>query len=368
MYLKNLSLINFKNYLLAEIDFSPSINCFTGNNGVGKTNLLDAVYYLALCKSYFNPIDYQNINFTNDFFVIEGKFDINKKDNNIYCGLKRNQKKKVSRNKKEYKRLSEHVGLIPIVMVSPADIKLIVEGSEERRKFIDAVISQYDKSYLESVISYNKALLQRNKLLKQFSENNYFDNDELEIWNYPLIQHGIIIYKKRKEFIDQITGVFQKHHEYISNGKEKVTLNYKSDLDEGDFKKILHSNLNKDRILQYTTKGVHKDDLLMKMEGYAIKKSGSQGQQKTYLVALKLAKYDFIYGKKGIKPILLLDDIFDKFDHDRVEKMISLISNDNFGQIFITDTDFNRLNSILAKIENESKIFNITENQEITFK
>ena len=366
MYLKNLVLVNFKNYISAEMDFSESINCFTGDNGAGKTNLLDAIHYLSMCKSYFNPIDSQNIHHDYDFFVIDGTYDINSKEEKIYCGLKKNQKKKFSRNKKDYKKLSEHIGLLPIVMISPADIKLIVEGSEERRKFIDAVISQYDNEYLDSIIKYSKALTQRNLLLKRFAEKNYFDSGELEIWNYQLLQYGVPIFEKRKIFIEQLAPVFQEYHEFISDKKEKVSLTYKSDLLDNNFDSILSSNQEKDKILQYTTKGIHKDDLVMSLDDYPIKKTGSQGQQKTYLVSLKFAKYDYIKERTNKKPILLLDDIFDKFDHSRVEKIITLMADENFGQIFMSDTDPERLFTILAEVGHDHKIFNIDNQQEIS--
>jgi DNA replication and repair protein RecF len=366
MYLENLSLVNFKNYNSAEFEFSPSINCFTGNNGVGKTNVLDAVYYLSLCKSYFNAIDSQNIHHGNEFFVIEGSYQIDGKEEKIYCGQKRGHKKKFSRNKKEYKKLSSHIGMIPVVMVSPSDIRLIVDGSEERRKFIDAVIAQYNHGYLTDIINYNKALMQRNLLLKQFSEKRYFDQGELEIWDYQLVLHGKLVYAARKKFVHELVPVFQEYYHNISGSKEEVTLQYKSDLDDGDFEDILQQAQAKDRILNYSSKGVHRDDLIMEMEGYQIKKTGSQGQQKTYLVSLKLAKFDFIRKETSKKPILLLDDIFDKFDASRFEKMIQLIGNDNFGQIFITDTDTERLHSILSEVDQDHKIFNISEGQQIT--
>ncbi len=365
MHLQKLSLINFKNYSSAELEFCSDINCLTGDNGVGKTNILDAIHYLALCKSYFNNIDSQNIKHGNDFFVIDGTFQIHEKEEKIYCGLKKSQKKKFSKNKKDYKKLSDHIGLIPAVVISPADIKLIIDGSEERRRFIDAVISQYDRNYLDSLIQYSKALNQRNMLLKRFYEKNYFENSELEIWNFQLTRHGNEIYKKRKDFIEEIIPVFQEYHGFIANGKEKVELGYKADIEKEDFEKILDDNTDKDRVLQYTGKGIHKDDLIMKLDGHPIKKTGSQGQQKTYLVSLKFAKYEFIGKKTAKNPLLLLDDIFDKFDQNRVEKMIELIGGEKFGQIFLTDTDHERLFTILSDIGHEYKIFNINDKNEI---
>jgi len=361
MYLKNISLINFKNYEQVDLEFSPKINCFVGNNGVGKTNLLDAIYYLSLTKSFFNSIDNQNINHTKDFFVIQGNYIRSEKVENIYCGVKRNKRKQFKRNKKEYHRLSEHIGLIPVVMISPADSSIITEGSEERRKFINGVISQYDNQYLDDIINYNRALSQRNKLLKDFAKNNNFDTETLEIWNEQLILPGKRIYQKRVEFINKLVPIFQKYYNYVSLGNEKVELIYESQLYSTNFKNLLKESVLKDRILQYTSVGIHKDDLFLKLEGYSIKKTGSQGQQKTFLVAIKLAKFDFIKELNGFKPVLLLDDIFDKFDTQRRKQIIKLLADNNFGQIFITETSKDRLESILADIKIDFRLFKIKD-------
>lgn len=349
MFLKHLTLINFKNYDNLEIDFSEKINCFIGKNGVGKTNILDSIFYLSFCKSYFNPIDTQNIKHGKDFFIIQGIYDINGEKEEIYCGVKKSHSKVFKRNKKEYERLSDHIGLLPLVIVSPNDQELILSGSEERRKYINFVISQYDKEYLVDVISYNKVLKQRNALLKHFHKNNFFDKDNLDIYTEQLIEIGDRIYKKRMKFTNELIPVFNEHYSFISGAKENVNLTYHSDLHETDGVELFNKSLEKDKLLQYTTKGIHKDDLIFTLDEYPIKKVGSQGQNKTFLIALKIAQYDFIKNRNETKPVLLLDDIFDKFDSERVEKIISLVADNKFGQIFITDTNQERVKRILSK-------------------
>ena len=261
MHLQSLSLINFKNYEQLDIELDDRINCFVGNNGVGKTNLLDAIYYLSLTKSYFNPIDSQNIRHNQDFFVIQGSFERNEHTENIYCGLKKNRKKQFKRNNKEYQRLAEHIGLIPVVMISPADSSLILEGSEERRKFINMVISQYDPEYLEKLIYYNRALAQRNKLLKEFGASGRFDRDTLEIYNEQLAASGNEIYQKRMDFTGQLVPIFQEFYNQISMRNEQVALIYQSDLQTYSFRELFERAEGKDRALEYTTAGIHKDDL-----------------------------------------------------------------------------------------------------------
>jgi DNA replication and repair protein RecF len=365
MYLKNLKLINFKNYSEADISFSNKLNCFTGLNGSGKTNLLDAVYYLSFTKSYFNTSDLQNIKYENDFFVIQGDFILNDRNENIYCGYKKNKKKTFKRNDKIYTKYSEHIGLIPTVIISPDDNKLIIGASEERRKYIDSVISQYDIKYLNSLIRYNKTLLQRNKLLRDFAKHNYFDIDSLEIYNEQLIAYGEYIFTKRNEFIKNLLPIFMQNHEFISQNKETVSLKYKSQLGKTGFKELLYDSLAKDRVLQYTSSGIHRDDLTFKINHSSLKKTGSQGQQKTFLIALKFAQFKFIKEISSIKPILLLDDIFDKFDSERVEKIIMTTLNDDFGQIFITDTNPERLKKIIEENKSDYKFFDVN-NAEIS--
>jgi DNA replication and repair protein RecF len=359
MFLSKLSLIQFKNIAQAELEFSPRINCFTGKNGVGKTNLLDAIHYLSLTKSYFNAIDAQNIMHSKDFMLIEGSFMREEAEESIYCGVKRTQKKQFKRNKKEYQRLADHIGLLPVVIISPADNPLISEGSEERRKFINSVISQYDHDYLEDMVKYNHALLQRNKLLKALPPNRIVDEELVEVWNDQLVGPGERIFQKRTDFARNLIPVFQKYYNYISFGRERVDVIYQSQLEGADFRELLRSSFVKDRVLQYTTTGIHKDDLVLSLDGHPMKRIGSQGQQKTLVVALKLAQFDFIRQNNGQAPLLLLDDIFDKFDGDRVKQIIHLVAEDHFGQIFIADTNKNRIEAMLAELNSDFKIFNL---------
>jgi DNA replication and repair protein RecF len=357
MYLKKLSLTFFKNYEQAELEFSPKINCFVGDNGVGKTNILDAIHYLSLTKSFFNNIDSVNIKHNEDYFIIQGSFMRDNEENNIFCSF--HKQKVLKRNGKEYQKLSDHVGRYPVVMISPADSALIIDGSEIRRKFLNKIISQYDAGYLDSVLKYNKALQQRNTLLKDFKSSGTFDNDMLSIWNSQLIKYGTYIFKERDVLVNELIPVFNEYYTFISNEKELVKLNYRSHLMEGDYAEMLNSSVEKDRILEYTTVGIHKDDLILGMNNYSVKSLGSQGQQKSYLVALKLAKFDYIKRKAGFSPILLLDDIFDKFDATRVEQIIRLVGNHRFGQIFITDTHKSRLQDILTTADSDYKMFRI---------
>jgi len=361
MHLRDLSLISFKNYEEAQLTFSSNINCFVGNNGVGKTNLLDAIYYMCFCKSYFNPVDSQNIQHEKHFFTIEAVFDRNEQEENVFCGVKRGQKKLFKRNKKEYEKLADHIGLFPLVIISPADRNLIIEGSETRRKFMDGVISQSDKIYLQDIIKYNQVLSQRNALLKYFAANFTYDPTTLGIYNEQLIDLANKIHAKRCEFMQQFNPIFQKYYKSISGSKEKVSLEYKSQLNDRDPGSLLEESLNKDKILQYTTCGTHKDDLLFKIGDFPIKKQGSQGQQKTYLIALKLAQFDFIKNLVGYKPLLLLDDIFDKLDDTRVESIVRLVSEHHFGQIFITDTHKQRTEEIIKKIDDSYKMFDVID-------
>ena len=364
MYLKNISLINFKNYEEAELSFSEGANAFSGDNGTGKTNLLDAIHYLALCKSYFNPIDSQQIKQERDLFMVQGVFDKNGSDETISCGVKRNQKKQFKRNKKEYQRLADHIGLFPLVMISPNDTSLILDGSEERRKFIDNVISQTDTRYLDELIIYNKNLLNRNSLLKKIAETGKYDPYLLEIFDEQLVSSGKIIFQKRTAFMERFIPIFNQHYAYLTDGAERVELVYDSPLQHGDFADLLKQATEKDRILQRTTMGIHKDELTFQVHsGMPLKKFGSQGQQKSFLIALKLAKYSFLYQEKGFKPLLLLDDIFDKLDDKRITKLMKMVSEEDFGQIFITDTNASRLKSVFKNIDVDLNLFTIKDQQ-----
>lgn len=361
MILEKLSLLNFKNYTEAQLSFSEKFNCFVGNNGVGKTNILDAIHYISFCKSYFNSIDSQNIQHDLPFFAIQAWINKNDVIDEIYCAIKRGHKKQFKRNKKEYERLSEHIGLYPLVMISPSDSELILDGSEVRRKFIDSIISQYDKHYLETLIAYNHALQQRNALLKYFYESRTFDALSLEIWDDKLSSFGEIIISKRASFLDEFTPLFNKNYAFISGNNELASVDYLASTKGKPFKEVLQYNLDRDKIAHITTSGPHKDDLEFKLLNTSLKKFASQGQQKSYLLALKLAQFEFIKDKTNTKPLLLLDDVYDKLDEHRFTKLIELVSSDNFGQVFITDTHLERMNRLFLKSNTRHSIF-IVEN------
>lgn len=358
MWLKRISILNYKNLEQVDLAFSRKMNCIIGRNGMGKTNLMDAVYYLSFCKSATNPVDSQNICHDQDFFVVQGFYETDDGDpEEVYCGLKRRQKKQFKRNKKEYTRLSDHIGLIPLVMVSPADSLLIAGGSEERRRFMDVVISQFDREYLDALIRYNKALLQRNTLLKAEVEP---EEELMAVWEEAMAASGEVVYRKRREFIDEFIPVFQSYYSYISQGREQVSLAYESHAAEGNLLELLAASRQRDRIMGYSLKGVHKDDLIMLLGDFPIKREGSQGQNKTYLIALKLAQFEFLKRTGShTTPIVLLDDIFDKLDASRVEQIVKLVAGDSFGQIFITDTNRDHLDKILKKIEGDYKLFEV---------
>jgi DNA replication and repair protein RecF len=357
MHLEKLSLLNFKNYAEAEFVFDERVNCFVGDNGEGKTNLLDAIHYLSMCKSYFNPIDSQNILYEAPFFVVQGRFQRASGEENIYCGLKRNLKKQFKRNQKEYTRLAEHIGLLPVVMISPSDTGLISSGSEDRRKLVDSIISQYDAAYLDNLIRYNQVLTQRNALLKQMSQNRYNDSTSLDAWDEQMVTLGNQIYEKREEFLLRFIPIFKNYFGFITEEKERVNLIYQSQLQEKKFGDLLAGAREKDRQYQYSTTGIHKDDLVFTIRDFSLKKTGSQGQQKSFLIALKLAQFDFIRMEKKMKPILLLDDIFDKLDIKRVRRIMELVNGDGFGQIFITDAHPERVSSVFSEIKKEAKTF-----------
>ena len=359
MWLQKVSLLNFKNYEEAELSFSPSVNAFAGNNGAGKTNLLDAIHYLSLCKSYFNPIDSQQIRQGADFFMIQGVFNRQDTEEVVSCSLKRTQKKQFKRNKKEYQRLADHIGLLPLVMISPYDVSIIIEGSEERRRFIDNVISQTDTTYLDELIVYNKNLANRNALLRSISQTGRYDEQLLEIYNDQLVASGNIIYAKRGLFMESFLPVFASHYKYLTDNAEQVELIYDSQLAKENFSDLLRKSVERDRVLERTTTGIHKDDLLCSIHGMPLKKFGTQGQQKSLLIALKLAQYTYLNEKKAFKPLLLLDDIFDKLDEQRITKLMTMVSHDDFGQIFITDTSSERVKRIFSEIGVGLSIFEI---------
>ena len=359
MYLKKLSLFNYKNFSEANFDFDNKINCFVGKNGIGKTNVLDAIYHLAIGKSYFNPLAVQNIKHNEEFFVIDGQFEKQERLEQIVCSLKKGNKKILKRNGKVYDKFSDHIGFIPLVIISPADNDLIIEGSETRRKFIDSVISQLDTNYLTQLIQYHKIISQRNALLKYFALNQVFETDTLYIYNEQLNVLGQNIFEKRKYFLEEFVPIFNKHHQNITNSEETVQIKYESHLFDKNLKSHLEENINKDRMLHYTSVGIHKDDLLFEIDNFPIKKFGSQGQQKSFLIALKLAQFEFVKKQSGENPILLFDDIFDKLDEFRVQKIVSMVDNDDFGQIFISDTHLERTENIVKSTHQSYKVFNL---------
>ena len=359
MFIKNLKLFNFKNHSEKSFDFSAEINCFVGNNGAGKTNILDALHYLSMAKSFLGNLDAQNILHESDFFAIEAEIQGEEKNDIIKVQLPKEGKKIIKKNDKTYERIADHIGFLPSVMISPYDANLISDGSESRRKFLDAMISQTDSDYLFALIQYQKTLQQRNALLKYFAKNRTFDLDSLEIYNEPLTKFGTQIFEKRQRFVASILPTIQHFYEIISKGNEKVTVIYESNLNEQNFEEILSENLEKDRVLTYTSRGIHKDDLRFEMNGNLIKKFGSQGQQKSFLIALKLAQIKRIKDITNKNPILLLDDIFDKLDDNRVSQLIELVNEQDFGQIFITDTHKERTENVVKRINEESRIFEI---------
>lgn len=361
MHLRNLYLVNFKNYTESEIQLSEGINCFVGKNGSGKTNILDAVHYLSICKSYMNVVDRQNIRFDQSFFVIQGDWVKEEKVVNIHCAVKQGAKKVFRRNKKEYEKLADHIGQFPAVMISPYDRDLISEGSELRRRWMDGIISQFDRQYLDSIQRYNKILIQRNALLKNMAEHRLFDRESIDVWNVQMSRLGNAIYAKRKAFLEEFIPVFQRHYDAIGNREEEVHLSYRSQLNETDFDQLLLDYERKDVHTRYSNAGIHKDDLLFEIKGHPVKKFGSQGQQKSFIIALRLAQYEWLKNHLGVSPVLLLDDIFDKLDHTRVERLMKLVANHFFGQVLVTDTDLIRVQSIFSENELESKLFEVNE-------
>ena len=360
MHLQEISLINFRNYPEATLAFSPKINCFTGANGMGKTNLLDAIHYLSLCKSYFSTADSQNILFGESFFMIQGRFEKDGREEEVLVSVKKAQKKIVKRNKNDYEKLSEHIGLFPLVMISPLDSVLITGGSDQRRRFADGIISQFDKRYLERLIEYNNTLQQRNALLKQFAMSRSFDGTLLEVLDEQLAALGSYIHQARQEFLKNFVPVFEKYYHLLSGGAEPVQLNYVSTLQGADYLQALKDSIKKDCALEHTSVGVHRDDLIFLLQHNEVKKYASQGQQKTFLLALKLGQYEYIKNITGIKPLLLLDDIYDKLDNTRFEELIGLVSSDDFGQVFITDTSAKRATDVFKKIKVDFKLFKVS--------
>lgn len=361
MRIESISLLNYRNLREVNVSFSPKVNCLIGSNGMGKTNLLDAVYYLSFCKSSVTVNDSQNIFHEEPFFMIQGNYMTDSGINEeISCGMKRGEKKQFKRNKKSYDRLSDHIGTVPLVMVSPADNVLIAGGSEERRRFVDMVISQYDSEYLNALIRYNRVLQQRNVMLRS---DVMPDAEMFSLIEEMMVAEAMSIHQGRKQFVEELVPVFSRFHTIITGGNEEVALLYRSHMNDNDLRELLAASRADDRSFGYTSKGVHRDELVMKLGGYPIRKEGSQGQNKSFLVALKLAQYDFLLRKGGETPILLLDDIFDKLDSNRVEQIVNLVSGDGFGQIFITDVNREHTDSILEKIDGAYRLFEVEQGE-----
>lgn len=359
MILENISILNYKNIKQSSLDFSPNINCFIGQNGEGKTNVLDAVYYLSFCRSSNNPIDSQIIRHDEQMLLLEGKYRNADEPVVITCGLKRGQKKVFKRNQKAYKRLSEHIGLIPLVIVTPQDSALVDGGSEERRHFMDIVISQYDHNYIEYLNNYGKALQQRNVLLKMEEEP---DAMLLDIWEQEMARNGEEVYRRRQDFVERFVPFFQRIYNHISDNNEQVEMRYVSHCQRGALLDVIQRDRFKDRAVGYSLHGIHRDDLEMMLGGYNLKREGSQGQIKSFVLAMKMAQFEFLQEvMTQTTPILLLDDIFDKLDAKRVEKIVNLVSSGDYGQIFITDTNRSHLDQILLSNNEDYKIFYVED-------
>lgn len=359
MIINKLTLYNFKNHSEKKFEFSPQINCFVGNNGVGKTNILDALHYLSVGKSFLGNTDTNNIKQEEDFFTLDAEIQNEDSEDTLKISQPKEGKKIIKKNDKSYDRMADHIGYLPSVMISPYDSNLISDSGESRRKFLDAMISQTNSGYLYDLIQYQKTIQQRNALLKYFAKNRVWDKDSLEIYDDPITKSGTKIFEKRREFVAKLNPIVQNFYQIISGGKESVSVIYESHLLNDSFENLLKDSLERDRMLTYTSKGIHKDDLLFEMDSILIKKIGSQGQQKSFLISLKLAQMSLIKELTNKTPILLLDDIFDKLDDTRVAQLIKLVNQENFGQIFITDTHRERTESVVKKINEESIIFEV---------
>lgn len=359
VFLKKISIINYKNIIDKEYELDPKINCFVGDNGVGKTNILDAVYHLSMGKSYFNVKNDQLINRGKDYMLVDGVFELNNKNESIVFSLKIGEKKVLKRNGKPYKKFSNHIGLIPVVLISPYDNDLINEGSSERRKFIDSIISQNDKEYLINLIAYTRVIQNRNKLLKQYNRSVDFDLDTIKVYDDQIYKLSEPIFKARDKFIKEFTPLVLEKYKHISDDKEKISIEYKSDLINNNVENLIKDSFQKDVILQYTSVGLHKDDFVFNIDENRIKRFGSQGQQKSFLIALKLAQFDYLKNETGNSPILLMDDIFDKLDLMRVKRIVEIVNSTNFGQLFLSDTDKERIEKVLSSLNLSSKIFEV---------
>ncbi|MCB0792195.1 MAG: DNA replication and repair protein RecF [Flavobacteriales bacterium] len=356
--------MHFRNHVEADLQLGPQVNCFIGPNGVGKTNLLDAVHYLSLCKSYFDPIDQNNIRHGEDVFLVKGVV-AGEDDDELSCSVRRGQRKVFLRNKKEYERLADHVGRYPCVMITPYDGQLVLEGSELRRKFLDGLIAQFDRAYLNALVRYNRALAQRNVMLKRMAEQGGGAAADLEPWDDQLIAHGTVVHAGRRAFLNELVPLVVQHYQGISAGPEQIALEYRTELGSTPMAELLHRSWERDRAALHTTAGVHKDDLVFLIDGRPMKRFGSQGQQKTFLIALKLAQFDLTRERSGGKPLLMLDDIFDKIDPQRMRHLLQLLGGHRFGQVLITDTDAQRLHRALDGLDLDVRFFHLAHDEAI---
>lgn len=357
MYLKKIYLHNFRNYDEFSAEFSSQVNCIVGNNGSGKTNLLDAVYFLALTKSSVQSQDALSINHNEDYMMLEGLFCKENTTEQITCSMQRGQRKALLHDKKPYERINDHIGKYPVVLISPDDTDLIRDASDTRRRLFDGIIAQVNNQYLGLYQHYNRLLDQRNSLLKQFAEQKYMDNDLLDIYSDPLVELATKIYEERRKFVAEYVPLFKKHYKELSEDRENVEIIYESEVASEDFARDFRNNRFADVQAQRTTKGIHKDDFVFELNQYPVKKFGSQGQKKSFVMALRLAQFEVIEKVKSFKPILLLDDIFDKLDDRRIHKLIESIDNKHFGQVFITDARPERTRKILENVQAEINYF-----------
>jgi DNA replication and repair protein RecF len=358
MHLHTLQLINFKNYETQKLELSEKINVLVGKNGCGKTNFLDAIHFLSLTKSAFSSADQHAIRHGEKFFSVKGEFQTAGQSHDIFCAVQTGSKKIFTEDGQDYNKLSDHIGKYPVVMIAPDDTELVKEGSEERRKFFDSIISQLDKHYLETLIRYNFALKQRNSLLKMFAESKKLDALALETYDVVLIESGKLIFEKRKAFAEQFLPYFRQFYNFIVSDEE-VNLLYSSELKNISFQEGLAKNRDRDLLLQRTNFGIHRDDYLFNLNNGDLKRLGSQGQQKSFIIALKLAHFEVIKQHKKLKPILLLDDIFDKLDDFRIQKLLELIKKEEFGQLFITDARPDRTYTLLEKINAKANVLKV---------
>lgn len=355
MYLKKLVLINFKNIAQAEITLSERLNCFVGDNGAGKTNVLDAVYYLSMSKSALTMTDGQSVRHGEDFFVVEGTYagDSGLSDT-VNCSFLRRSGKVLKLNGKEYDRMADHVGRFPVVMVSPQDSVLITDAAEERRRYLNAFLSQLDRDYLASLMRYNAVLAERNRFLKSSS-----DEQMLQIYDMQLADHAARIYERRRDIIERMRPLVAEFYRQLSGDREQVEIEYRSELASASMGELLLASRERDIVNGFTTSGVHRDDMSLRIGGYPLRKYGSQGQQKSFLMSLKLAQYRILTEVCGERPLLLLDDLFDKLDTSRVENLLTLVAGDDFGQIFITDCNRSRLETILSRAGEKYALFTV---------